>query len=316
MRFRPVPSSRIRPGAWATLALALVLPACSTPLDAPVLETTVALPTGGATHTADLRDYLLPDPALDPATATPEDIALALQEGRAALNLVEFGAAGAHLHGHPEPVLVPVEDGRVPEEFKRGMLIVPLFDALLDRWGPQTRGQGPSSRYRNVLLLAVDQGLPQSTWHELLYTAFQARATEVHHLVTGPRLARPDWPRGDREVTLLLSPGGRVRVRPRGEEPGVEGSIAELEGLVGRVLGDPTRLGCAIVAPKRDRTVTAGDVLLAASALERLGVKPIVNNPAGGGPEGTWPPPGRDEPLWMSTEPRSWRLLDPLPVRG
>lgn len=125
--------------------------------------------------------------------------------GRApmSLALVEVRGDGVRVWGAD---VMPLQEGRAAEDQAKGLMLLPLFDALLiladdmKAWG--ARGcapwalEGEERDFAGRLLLAVEPGIPMGTANAVVYTAGQAQFGQVAFWVDDaePGAAVTAWP--------------------------------------------------------------------------------------------------------------------------
>ena len=307
---------------WTTLVVAMILFGCSGPKEEPIFETTVALAPGMVPVSVDLRDYVVPaapDPqlcALLRPGSSDTELAQAIQEGRLQVALLEVGLDFVQLGGAPLATswggpAVPgsgvIKDGIFAAELKRGTLVSPLFDALKELADRAKAGaEAGGCTFGGRLLLAMAGRLPFSTVREAMYSSGQAQFADFAFLTADSQpVASLPAPPGDRQVTISVAPGGRLEVVGQTGAPVASGDLDRLDALLSEALGDQSKLGCAIVAPRTD--VPFSELAAVQQALARRGVKGVV---AGGVDESPSPP----APSEASARRRSWRIGDPIVV--
>ncbi|MFT4628061.1 MAG: serine/threonine protein kinase [Myxococcota bacterium] len=267
-------------------------------------------------HTVGLHDVLWADPmrerdldqAMLRAGAEGERDALTELVARGVYRpaVLEIGVAGVSVGGVQ---LLPIVDGSIPEEAKRGQLISTLYDDLLER-AESTKFLaelgGPA--FTGRLVIAVDRRVPFRTVREVMFTAGQAQFGEFLFLVDDPGATPLDWRAtvspAARRITLTED-GGQRLLTAAGSEAMPVARDAVVSGA-GRLLpGDA--IGCALYLPQShtpwERMAAAMDTLTS------LGVPTVVI--AGGvpfdGDEEVVDPP-------LLVAPRELRVSDQVAV--
>jgi hypothetical protein len=208
-------------------------------------------------------------------SAQDDRIAEKLQaRGELRFSLLEASAAGIRLGGTP---VMSLTDGRVPEDERRGMLISPLYEELLDSTEAQAvlveTCQLPRAEdlMGFSLLLAIDPALPFETVRQILYTAGQARSGSFYVAVDGP--AGEPLPPGDPADTdrqlIVTAQADHSLAYSRVTRPDAEPHPGPLPDAMAALLdGDP--LGCGLLSPRLDTpwsaVVASFDALSAAGA--------------------------------------------------
>ena len=166
--------------------------------------------------------------------------------------LLELSGAEIRLGG---TVVMPLTDGVVPAEERRGMMVSRLYDGLLDqietRKSTAARCQIPTDESRTLpVLVAVDPGVPYETVTQLLYTAGQAQVGAFYVVVDGPAGAPlPSGPPddADRQLIATFQDGGSRRYSQI-TRPGVTPLPEALDQATSLLGGDP--LGCGLLVPQ------------------------------------------------------------------
>ena len=166
--------------ASAAVVLCAALAAWVVPPPSPVTLTAV-LPTAEHAVTVPVSDYLWPTTLDGDVEAWLDgDTALAhwlLADGRLALALVEATPDAIRVAGEP---ILALEDGRVPEDARRGGLVSRLYETLLDRHETVYHvGNATDSVLPRRVIVAVDTDLPAATLRQILFSIGEANLTEV-----------------------------------------------------------------------------------------------------------------------------------------
>ena len=228
--------SSASPARWALL-MWTVTPACAPKAPAPTPEApaywsvSVELPAVSSARPVHLRDYWWAGPGpnapevveMDDATferlrplatgvPAPDALDALLLDGLVGVAAVSVDAEAARVAG----TVVPLDGGTFTAADRRGHLVAPLYDALVEfRQDALVRGEMLGINETDArVLVAFDARLPAQTLQDLVYAAGQAGLGRLDLVVQAPQAVpadAPALPPTARRVDLSVGAGG-VRV--------------------------------------------------------------------------------------------------------
>lgn len=302
--------------------LPLLLIGCDLPAPDP-LDLSVGLPAAQHAGSTPARDFLHLRPGAEPTSAehealcdwmrgeAPDDhIAQKLQaRGDMGFALLEISSTAVRLGG---AVVLPLTDGVIPADARRGNLISALYDALSTeveaRKSTADRCQiTPAPPL--AMLLAVEPGVPLEATRSLFYTATQAQLESLYLMVSGPAgdalptgLSAPE----ERQLTVqLLADDSRLYTRRDHPTTEPHQSLSAAAPLL-----EGGSLGCGLLLPSQATRWSA--VISEMDALAQQGASRfILETGAGGSAQTSAAPPPAELSLSLDATVAAFLLMLP-----
>jgi hypothetical protein len=198
---------------------------------------------------------------------TPTVVTKGLKRGWLQYQVIEVTTSSIR---QPGAEIIALDGGTVLEDYRRGSLVMPLFEVLL---AASDQGKSVGSKcadwdFDGRLLLAIDRRVPFETVSLVLYTAMQAEFEHISFLVRDPRPTEAPTPAAgaNLEAILVIADDGSIAVEHAGALDGAQApGVNELGVALDTVLEARTNLGCAAVVPYLDVPWT-----LVAATLDQL----------------------------------------------